>query len=201
MVTTSLPASELLQTALWRRAESAGRPILQSFGSGKAAVHSPYSGCNAFATQNQKLIMQCVAALLELYPIENRKTILSRPSGHLKSCDLHVTSLQPQRCRHFRLRTTARSTGHRTNDIAMSMDASAPQRIEILEGSQLQERPDSTNEMFLYTHMLCPYAQTVLLTLLCKVRNAGALLLSKSVDDLPKPRDHAAGCASSGGTY
>ena len=49
------------------------------------------------------------------------------------------------------------------------MAAFTQQQVEILEGSQLKERPDSTNETFLYTHMLCPYAQTALLTLLCKV--------------------------------
>lgn len=52
----------------------------------------------------------------------------------------------------------------------MAMDSSAPHRLEITEGSQLQERPDSINEMYLYTHMLCPYAQTALLTLLHLVR-------------------------------
>ena len=49
------------------------------------------------------------------------------------------------------------------------MTAVTQQTIEVLEGSQLEERPDSTDKTFLYTHMLCPYAQTALLTLLCKV--------------------------------
>lgn len=53
---------------------------------------------------------------------------------------------------------------------ATAMDSSASHRLALIEGSQLQERPDSTNDMFLYTHMLCPYAQTALLTLLHLVR-------------------------------
>ena len=99
--------------------------------------------------------------------------LLSAQRSGFLSC-LHETkavSFRPQRCHRFRIPRTFSSTGHRTAAIATAMVSSTPHRIiEIIEGSQLQERPDSTHEMFLYTHMLCPYAQTALLTLLQLVR-------------------------------
>ena len=39
----------------------------------------------------------------------------------------------------------------------------------ILEGVDMHQRPDSSQKPLLYTHVLCPYAQRALLTLLCKV--------------------------------
>ena len=51
----------------------------------------------------------------------------------------------------------------------MAMSSSTHQKVKLTEGSNLNDRPDSAKELFLYTHMLCPYAQTALLTLMCKV--------------------------------
>lgn len=39
----------------------------------------------------------------------------------------------------------------------------------ISEGAELDRRPDSSANLVLYSHMLCPYAQSAVLTLLCKV--------------------------------
>ncbi|KAL0019623.1 hypothetical protein WJX77_004229 [Trebouxia sp. C0004] len=37
--------------------------------------------------------------------------------------------------------------------------------VDLIEGAELQKRPDSKHKLILYTHMLCPYAQRSLLTL------------------------------------
>lgn len=47
----------------------------------------------------------------------------------------------------------------------------------ISEGAELDRRPDPSANLVLYSHMLCPYAQSALLTLLCKV----ALFLSSGL--------------------
>ena len=46
----------------------------------------------------------------------------------------------------------------------------------ILEGVDMHHRPDSSQKPLLYTHVLCPYAQRALLTLLCKVAHLSVLL-------------------------
>ncbi len=40
----------------------------------------------------------------------------------------------------------------------------------ITEGAKLHARPDSTGTLILYLHMLCPFAERALLTLLFKVK-------------------------------
>ena len=40
----------------------------------------------------------------------------------------------------------------------------------IIEGAELQKPPTPNQTLILYTHMLCPFAQRSLLTLLYKVR-------------------------------
>lgn len=125
------------------------------------------------------------------------KPIPFRASGHL-SCSLAAkgVSSQPRR-RHDDLCRAACSTRQGTSTPATATDSSDPQHIEIIEGSHLQRRPDSTNGVFLYTHMLCPYAQTALLTLLCKVRQPDQSSdPPRSLDMLRSP---TAGCAAPGG--
>ena len=98
--------------------------------------------------------------------------LLSAQRSGFLSC-LHETkafSFRVQRCHRCHTRETTWSTRYRKGAIATAMVSAASHCLEIIEGSQLQERPDSTNEIFLYTHMLCPYAQTALLTLLHLVR-------------------------------
>ncbi len=40
----------------------------------------------------------------------------------------------------------------------------------IAEGAKLHARPDSTGTLILYSHMLCPFAERALLTLLFKIK-------------------------------
>ena len=112
--------------------------------------------------------------------------LLSAQGSNFLSC-LHETrtrAFRVQRCHRFHVRKASWSTRHRVAATATAMAPSTPGRIEIIEGSQLQERPDSTHEMFLYTHMLCPYAQTALLTLLHLVRKVD--FLPPHLSDMPK---------------
>lgn len=157
-------------------------------------------------------ITRCPTKLQAIYPDLPHPLLSARRSG-LLSC-LHETKrvlLKLQTRHRFRIRQTFWSTRHTTAAFATAMDSSAPHHIEILEGSQLQERPDSTNEIFLYTHVLCPYAQTAWLTLLQLVRKLKRdyrlTCCPEDPSDHPSVSfanvmyNHIAGCAASSGTY
>ena len=119
------------------------------------------------------LITGCQTSLQAVSPDLPHTLFSSRPSGFL-SC-LHVikgVSSRVQRRHRLHLCKAPWSIRHRNSSSAIAMDSSASHRLALIEGSHLQERPDSTNDMFLYTHMLCPYAQTALLTLLHLVRSS-----------------------------
>ena len=128
-------------------------------------------GLHAIMTSLDRHITRCLTRLQATCPDLPLPLLSARRSGFL-SC-LHETkgvSFRLQRCHRFCVCKTSWSTRHRTAAFSTAMNSSTPHHIEIIEGSQLQERPDSTNEMFLYTHVLCPYAQTAWLTLLQLVR-------------------------------
>ncbi|KAL3135361.1 hypothetical protein ABBQ32_007549 [Trebouxia sp. C0010 RCD-2024] len=115
-----------------------------------------------------RAVMGCPTATQHMCPAVISRPLSSRAPGLLSSwLGTKAVPSQPRR-RHFGFYTLARSKARGRRAIATAMKSSAPLRIEIIEGSQLQNRPDSTNNVVLYTHMLCPYAQTALLTLLCK---------------------------------
>ncbi len=85
------------------------------------------------------------------------------------------SSLLTRRKRDFRISGIAsnRSKSSRTTfQVARSLSGTGlptHMHMQLLEGVALQTRPDSSQNLILYTHMLCPYAQRSLLTLLFKV--------------------------------
>lgn len=147
--------------------------------------------------------MGCPTATQHMCPAVISRPLSSRASGLLSRwLETKAVPSQPRR-RQFGSYTAACSTAQGRRLTVTAMESLAPQRIEIIEGSQLQTRPDSTNDVVLYTHMLCPYAQTALLTLLCKVGPPDTRLRPSGypASFMPYTSTAAAGCAASGGAY
>ena len=73
-------------------------------------------------------------------------------------------------CRKFyigRICRTARGTKLAVSGLTLQMNKQV--EVDLIEGADLQKRPDSNHKPMLYTHMLCPYAQRSLLTFLHQV--------------------------------
>ena len=73
-------------------------------------------------------------------------------------------------CRKFYLRRTCRKArGTKLAVAGLPLQMNKQVEIALIEGAELQKRPDSKHNPILYTHMLCPYAQRSLLTLFHQV--------------------------------
>jgi len=100
----------------------------------------------------------------------------------------HAVNNLPQRyplarlttCRKFyiwRKCRTARGTTLAVAGLPLQMNKQV--ETDLIEGAELQKRPDSKHKPILYTHMLCPYAQRSLLTLFYKVTTLSPRLLAR----------------------
>ncbi len=85
-------------------------------------------------------------------------------------------------CRKFyiparRICRTARGTKVAVAALPLQMNKQV--EVDLIEGAELQKRPESQHKPILYTHMLCPYAQRSLLTLLHQVITLSLRLLAR----------------------
>ncbi len=83
-------------------------------------------------------------------------------------------------CRKFCIRRVcriARDTRLAVASLPLQMNKQV--EVDLIEGAELQKRPESNHKPILYTHMLCPYAQRGLLTLFHQVITLPPRLLAR----------------------
>lgn len=84
-------------------------------------------------------------------------------------------------CRKFYLGRNCRTAcGAKLAVAGLPLQMNKQIELDLMEGADLQKRPASNHKPILYTHMLCPYAQRTLLTLLHQVTTLSRRLLARA---------------------